>query len=258
MQRHPLANYVGANLKQLNRGKVPVTDTYCVPCAQNGNTSGKDCLYLNVWVPVIPPAKKMLVVVYIHGGAYTGGWASPSGRGFQNVKSVDDLKEKTPSLDSEYYEDILKILAISSKENVQEAITILGYASGEVKQMVTWAENQAASKSPAYLSVFSHGECAGHGADIEYWIGNVMLSGKTDADKELSDKMSDALVAFAKTGNPNTSAVKWPEYTSENPTRMILDNNMTSVSIDKKVYTLLNHPEFILGNIWGAPRGAKK
>jgi para-nitrobenzyl esterase len=426
---------------------VRTTDTYCAPCAQKGNNSSEDCLYLNVWAPVNPKSKKMPVVVYIHGGAYTGGWASPSGEvlaakgavfvnfnyrlgvfgnlvhpeltaesphrasgnyahldqiavlrwihqnilkfggdpnnvtlmgqssgsidvcflqaspltrglihkvvglsganfsggpwmprtqeelgkagieyqerlkcksvaemrglsvdallketskpigepgaadgyawpvspleiyaakkqnkvpailctcrdesgsGFRNVKTVDEFKAKIRGLDSEYADEILKILPVSSEVDVPKAITTIGYATGVVKQMVTWAETQAASKSPAYLSVFSHGERAGHGADIEYWIGNVTLSGKTAADRELSNTMSDALVAFAKTGNPNTSAVKWPEYTSEYKSRLVLDNTMTSASIDPTAYKLLDHPEFILDNMWENTRGAKK
>ncbi len=426
---------------------IRTTDSYCAPCAQKGNKSSEDCLYLNVWAPVKAPSKKMPVVVYIHGGAYTGGWASPSGEvlarkgvvfvnfnyrlgvlgnlvhpeltaesphlasgnyahldqiavlqwihknirqfggdpnnvtimgqssgsidicflqaspltrglihkvvglsganfpggpwvprtqdelgkagleyqerlkcksiaemrslsvddllkettkpigepgaadgyawpaspleifaakkqnrvpailctcrdesgsGFRNVKTVDEFKAKVESLDSEYAGEILKILPVSNEEEVQKAITTIGYATGVFKQMLTWAENQSASKTPAYLSVFAHGERAGHGADIEYWIGNVMLSGKTAADRELSDKMSDALVAFAKTGNPNTPAVKWPVYSSDNPTRLILDNTITSVSIDKKAFELLAHPEFILDNMWGNTRTVKK
>jgi para-nitrobenzyl esterase len=426
---------------------IRTTDTYCAPCAQKGNNSSEDCLYLNVWAPTKPKSKKLPVVVYIHGGAYTGGWASPSGEvlaakgtvfvnfnyrlgvfgnlvlpeltaesphkasgnyahldqiavlqwihkniqkfggdpnkvtimgqssgsidicflqaspltrglihrvvglsganfpggpwvprsqdelgkagleyqeklkckslaemralpidallkettkpigepgaadgyawpesplkiyaqkeqnkvpailctcrdesgsGFRNVKTVDEFKAKIRSLDSEYADEILKLLPVSSEEDVRNAITTIGYASGVVKQMVTWAETQSASQSPAYLSVFSHGERAGHGADIEYWIGNVTISGKTAADRELSDKMSDALVAFAKTGNPNTAATKWPAYTSGNPVRLTIDNEMTPVTIDPKAFQLLAHPEFILDNAWGNTRSVKK
>jgi len=426
---------------------IRTTDTYCAPCAQKGNNSSEDCLYLNVWASANPASKKMPVVVYIHGGAFQGGWASPSGEvlarkgvvfvnfnyrlglfgnlalpqltaesphkasgnyahldqitalqwvhkniqkfggdpnnvtlmgqssgsidvcylqasplarglihkvvglsgavfaggpwkprtqkeieqagitfqeklkcksvaemralpignllnagnkevgepgavdgyvwtispleifaskkqnrvpallctcrdesggGFRNIKTVDEFKAKIRNLDSEYADDIMKILPVTNEEDVHKAITAIGYASGVVKQMITWAETQSASKSPVYLSLFSHGERAGHGADIEYWIGNVTLSGKTAADRELSNEMSDALVAFTKTGNPNTPVIKWPEYTSENPSRLVLDNNMTSVSIDKTAYQLLAHPEFILDNMWGNSRGAKK
>ena len=31
-------------------------------------------------------------------------------------------------------------------------------------------------------------------------------------DRELANKLSDTLIAFAKTGDPNTAAIKWPRY----------------------------------------------
>ena len=72
-----------------------------------------------------------------------------SGSGFRNIKSVDEFKAKIRSLDSEYAEEILKILSVSGEEDVSKDIATIGYATGVVKEMVTWAETQAASKSPS-------------------------------------------------------------------------------------------------------------
>lgn len=35
----------------------------------------EDCLYLNVWTPDLSPDEPLPVMVYIHGGSYTGGWS---------------------------------------------------------------------------------------------------------------------------------------------------------------------------------------
>ncbi|WP_440958692.1 carboxylesterase/lipase family protein [Oceanicaulis sp. LC35] len=35
----------------------------------------EDCLYLNVWTPDLHPDEAAPVMVYIHGGSYTGGWS---------------------------------------------------------------------------------------------------------------------------------------------------------------------------------------
>ncbi len=44
--------------------------------------------------------------------------------------------------------------------------------------------------------------------------------------RDLSDKMSDALVSFMKTGNPNCKSLPaWPEYTPEKGEVMILDDH---------------------------------
>lgn len=58
-----------------------------------------------------------------------------------------------------------------------------------------------------------------HNGDIIYWFENLDVFNKirhtrdwTTWDRTLADDMSDALIAFAKTGNPTTAAVKWPAW----------------------------------------------
>ena len=68
-----------------------------------------------------------------------------------------------------------------------------------------------------------------HCLDICFWLHNtdVMLThtGGGSRPRALSDKMSDALLAFMRTGNPNCAALpEWPQYTPENGEVMILDD----------------------------------
>jgi para-nitrobenzyl esterase len=59
-----------------------------------------------------------------------------------------------------------------------------------------------------------------HTADVPYWLQSFDAYNRFRvtrnwgrADKDLSDKMGDLLIAFASTGKPSTTAVQWPAWT---------------------------------------------
>lgn len=91
------------------------------------------------------------------------------------------------------------------------------------------------NKSPAYVDLFTRVQpyapgvkladldpaTAGayHTADIPYWFGTLdkynWLKHTRDwgpTDRKLSEEMMDTLIAFARTGDPSTAAVKWPAW----------------------------------------------
>ncbi len=102
-----------------------------------------------------------------------------------------------------------------------------------------WAIAQAKNgKAPVYVFMYSrvHPYIPGvviadqntatigayHTSDVPYWFGsqdalNIIRPTRnwTAYDRDLSAKMTDALIAFAKTGNPNTPAVEWPAWSSQ-------------------------------------------
>ena len=51
-----------------------------------------------------------------------------------------------------------------------------------------------------------------HTSDVPCWFGIRPTRNWTAYDRELSTKMTDALITFAKTGDPNTAGVKWPAW----------------------------------------------
>jgi para-nitrobenzyl esterase len=60
-----------------------------------------------------------------------------------------------------------------------------------------------------------------HTSDVPYWFGTMDAFNLfrpmrlwQPYDRELSEKMTAALMAFAKTGNPNTPDVRWPAWTA--------------------------------------------
>ncbi len=103
-----------------------------------------------------------------------------------------------------------------------------------------WAIAQAKyGKAPAYVFMYSrvHPYIPGvviadqntatigayHTSDVPYWFGsqdalNIIRPTRnwTAYDRDLSNKMTDALIAFAKTGDPGTAAVHWPAWQPQN------------------------------------------
>src|SRR5580704_2598884 len=98
-----------------------------------------------------------------------------------------------------------------------------------------WAlAERATGKAPFYMYMFSrvhpfvedpklfdHPQTIGayHTSDVPYWFEtldalNLFRTTRnwSPYDRELADKMSDCLVAFAKTGDPATEAVAWPAW----------------------------------------------
>jgi para-nitrobenzyl esterase len=60
---------------------VKAANSFANACMQAPNSQGntapvsEDCLYLNVWSPAKSASEKLPVIVWIHGGGYTGGCA---------------------------------------------------------------------------------------------------------------------------------------------------------------------------------------
>jgi para-nitrobenzyl esterase len=111
-------------------------------------------------------------------------------------------------------------------------ITDRGFRANAYKQ----AERKAAlGKAPAYFYLFTW-PCPGyngkfgsvHGTDVQlvfHAYRGAIGGGGTDA-KTLADKMAAMWVAFAKTGDPNTSAIpRWPAYDAQTRATMVFDTN---------------------------------
>jgi len=118
------------------------------------------------------------------------------------------------------------------------------YRPVEIWAMLGWnrtgvvesADRKVGQKSPVYMAwfqwqppLFDGRMRAFHCLDICFWFRNTDLmvthTGGGARPRALSDKMSDALLAFMRTGDPNCSSLpQWPEYSPENGELMILDD----------------------------------
>jgi len=118
---------------------------------------------------------------------------------------------------------------------------ILGIAGADLfrRGAVLQAERKAAQGgAPAYLywfgwktPVLDGRPLAFHCQDLAMWFDNIDLcvqqtGGGADA-RALASKMSNALVAFARTGNPNHPGIpRWPAYSASAPANMIFDTRV--------------------------------
>jgi len=112
-------------------------------------------------------------------------------------------------------------------------------------------------KSPAYIDLFTLKNPyvpgvkiadqdtatigAYHIADIAYWFGTLdayNMFRPTRAwrpwDRELSQDMMSALIAFARTGSPATSAVRWPAWSAQHEQRVVFGNRITVQNLDTR------------------------
>ena len=103
--------------------------------------------------------------------------------------------------------------------------------------MINSANTKSAQKkAPVYLawfgfnpSIFNGRARAFHCIDICFWFRNTdrmaTHTGGGKRPRELSNKMSDALLSFMRTGNPNCGALpEWPAFNAdEKPTMMLND-----------------------------------
>ncbi|GHT32937.1 carboxylic ester hydrolase [Bacteroidia bacterium] len=115
-------------------------------------------------------------------------------------------------------------------------IEIFSMINSNRQAVVNAATAKSKQSSPIWLAwfgwnppLFDGRMRAFHCLDISFWFLNTDLmlthSGGGERPRKLSLKMANALVAFARTGDPNGSELPpWPQFTVENVETMILND----------------------------------
>jgi len=115
-------------------------------------------------------------------------------------------------------------------------IEIMILISSNRTGVVETATAKLNQKAPVYVAwfgweppLFNHRMRAFHCLDICFWFYNtdLMLShtGGGARPRKLSENMSDALLQFMKSGDPNCESLpEWPAFTAENGETMILND----------------------------------
>ncbi len=115
-------------------------------------------------------------------------------------------------------------------------IEIMTLVSSNRKSVIETASAKAIQKAPVYVAwfgwqppLFNNRMRAFHCLDISFWYYNTDLmlthSGGGKRPRALSEKMSDALLNFMRTGDPNGGELpQWPAYSIDNGETMILND----------------------------------
>lgn len=139
---------------------------------------------------------------------------------------------------SKQYGDKAKDIYEAYSRNFPKAkpIEVLILVHSSRLSVIEAATAKKKQNSPVYMAWF--GFCpelfdgrmrAFHCLDISFWFLNTDLivthSGGGTRPRQLSYKMADALLSFARTGNPNCSSLpKWTEFTVESGDTMIFND----------------------------------
>jgi len=118
-------------------------------------------------------------------------------------------------------------------------VEIMTLISSNRKGVIRTANAKAGQQAPVYVAwfgweppLFNGRMRAFHCLDICFWYANTDLmlthTGGGKRPRDLSDKMSGALLQFMRTGDPNGGGLPdWPAYTVENGETMILNDVCT-------------------------------
>ena len=153
------------------------------------------------------------------------------------ARTLAQYREYARKLYGDEADALLKLYPAENDDQARRAAVDAGRDATVGLQMRSWARAQTQTgKSPVYVYFFSrvHPYVPGvtfadhdprtvgayHSGDVPYWLGTLETLNSfrktrdwTDLDRQLAETMSDALVAFASSGNPNTSGQNdWPKY----------------------------------------------
>jgi para-nitrobenzyl esterase len=156
------------------------------------------------------------------------------------VTTLTAWKESVQRLYGDKAQSVLALYPAKDDATARTAATLAARDSTVALQMRSWARAQAATgKAPVYAYLFSrvHPYVEGvtfsdhdpktvgayHTGDVPYWLETLdslnlfrVTRHWTDFDRKLADEMSNAIVAFATSGNPHAKgAGDWPQYRAD-------------------------------------------
>jgi para-nitrobenzyl esterase len=156
----------------------------------------------------------------------------------ENAKTVAEYRQIATQMYGANADAFLKLYPVNADSDISAMASKAARESSIANASRNCGVLQAEyNKSPVFIDMFDrkHPYTPGvvladqdaatvgayHNGDIVYWFENLEAFNKmrrtrdwTGWDRTLADDMSDALIAFAKTGDPSTAGLKWPAWSA--------------------------------------------
>ena len=169
----------------------------------------------------------------------------------RNATTLAEYQAAAKAMYGDKAEMLLRAYPAKTDAEARRQAQAIGTDSGFGVGARAWVRAQTATgKQPAYLFLVSRVQPftpgvkytdfdqskagAYHMGDVPYFLGtyeafNLFRTTRdwTAYDRELSNRMQDTIVAFAKTGNPSTPAAKWPAWTGRTEPLVMFGDDVT-------------------------------
>lgn len=166
--------------------------------------------------------------------------------GFGGIKDLADYQARAATRFGDRAPAFLKLYPASNDDEARTQARLADRDETMVSAMKAWAVAQSAhGRAPVYSYMFAraHSYAPGavltdldpatagsyHTSEVPFWLGSLESFNSfrktrawTAADRAFSAAMTDALVAFARSGNPATATRRWPIFAGQRPQLMEL------------------------------------
>jgi para-nitrobenzyl esterase len=180
-----------------------------------------------------------------------------AGSPLKAAKTIAEYQATAKTMFGEAAEEFLQLYPVASDADIRAVAQDAANDSSGLFGACTCASLQAQyHKSPTFITVFSrkHPYVPGvqiadqnietigayHTAEVPYYFGtqdayNMFRPTRnwTPWDRELSQKMTAVLVAFAETGNPSTADVTWPAWSADNQRYLNFGDQITVETVNR-------------------------
>lgn len=167
--------------------------------------------------------------------------------GFGPIEGLAAYRARAAARFGDRAAQFLSLYPANDDRQAREQARLADRDATMVAPMRQWAAAQAApGRAPVYSYMFAHPHSyvpgiafsdldpatagAYHTSEVPFWLGtldsfNLYRSTRawTPADRALSDRMTEALVTFARTGDPNVAGLAFPRFRPDKPTLVALD-----------------------------------